>query len=275
MQTTQKYDALREKLKQLGKVAVAFSSGVDSTFLLKTAHEVLGKNVLAVTARSCTFPKRELDEAAAFTKQHGIEHVIVDSEELDIDGFSHNPVNRCFLCKTELFTKIRAIADERNIAHIAEGSNVDDDGDYRPGRQAILELGILSPLRDASLSKNEIRELSKTLGLPTFDKQSFACLSSRFPYGEEITRERLAQINAAEQFLLDNGFKQVRVRFHKELARIETNDDGFQRLADKEFRLEIVRRFKELGFLYIAADLLGYRTGSMNEGLNNGLNIRQ
>jgi uncharacterized protein len=262
-----KHDHLKQYLKELGSVAVAFSSGVDSTFLLKTAHDVLGNNAIAVTGRSHSFPKRELDEASSFALKHGIEHLIVDSEELDIDGFSKNPANRCYLCKTELFTKIRQIAESRNIPHIVEGSNTDDEGDYRPGMQAIKELGILSPLRRAGLSKNEIRSLSDTMGLPTWNKPSFACLASRFPYGESITKERLETIDQAEQFLLDSSLRQVRVRFHGNLARIETDEAGFQFLLDKTHRDAIHRKFQSLGFVYVAVDLLGYRTGSMNEPL--------
>lgn len=263
----QKYAALQTNLRQLERLAVAFSSGVDSTFLLKVAHNVLGNGVLAVTARSCTFPQRELNEAVEFTRKHNIEHIVVDSEELDIDGFSDNPPNRCYLCKSELFGKIRSIAQERGIARIAEGSNIDDNGDYRPGLQAVEELNIVSPLRQANLGKQEIRQLSRELGLPTSDKQSFACLSSRFPYGETITRERLQMIDAAEQFLLDRGFRQVRVRFHGVLARLETDGDGFQLLANPQLRTEIYAKFQEIGFRYVALDLKGYRTGSMNETL--------
>ncbi|MDR0870739.1 MAG: ATP-dependent sacrificial sulfur transferase LarE [Planctomycetaceae bacterium] len=265
---TEKYKTLQENLRQLGSVVVAFSSGVDSTFLLKVAHDVLGQNVIAVTARSCTFPKRELDEAAEFTSRNGIEHIIVDSEELEIDGFSHNPQNRCYLCKSELFGKIRAVADARGIPNVAEGSNADDGGDYRPGLKAVEEFSIISPLRQANLSKQEIRQLSKELGLPTWDKQSFACLSSRFPYGVEITRERLQMIDLAEQFLLDNGFRQVRVRFHGKLARLELDENGFAMLTNRQLREQIYAKFKEIGFDYTSLDLKGYRTGSMNEPAN-------
>jgi uncharacterized protein len=262
-----KHENLKHYLKNLEKVAVAFSGGVDSTFLLATAHDVLGRNVLAVTARSWSFPKRELKEACDFTRQHHIEHILVDSEELEIEGFSQNPVNRCYLCKTELFTKIREIAESRGISHIAEGSNTDDNGDYRPGLQAVAELGVHSPLRRANLSKSEIRRLSNERGLPTWNKQSFACLSSRFPYGEAITKERLAMIDQAEQFLLDAGFRQVRVRYHDQLARIETDENGFRLFSDQSLREKIHRRFREIGFTYTSVDILGYRTGSMNETL--------
>jgi conserved hypothetical protein TIGR00268 len=262
-----KYNDLQAYLKSLNSVAVAFSGGVDSTFLLKVAHDVLGKNAIAVTARSESFPERELSEAEAFAKANGIEHIVIDSEELDIEGFSHNPKNRCYLCKTELFSKIKGIATEKRLENVVEGSNTDDNGDYRPGLLAVSELGIKSPLRFAELSKDEIRELSKELGLPTWNKQSFACLSSRFPYGENITPDRLNMIDQAEQFLLDLGFYQVRVRYHGNLARIETDEAGFDTLLNKEIRTKIHDKFKAIGFTYVSLDLKGYRTGSMNETL--------
>jgi len=264
----QKYEDLKRYLASLGSVAVAFSGGVDSTFLLKVAHGALGGRAIAVTARSCSFPERELNEAARFCEAEGIRHFICDSEELDIDGFSQNPRNRCYLCKSELFTKIWAVARENGISHVAEGSNLDDSGDYRPGLIAVREQGVLSPLRHAGLNKAEIRSLSKALGLPTWDKQPFACLSSRFPYGESITRERLHRIDRAEQLLLDMGLRQVRVRYHGNLARIETDEGGFALLADRARRERVHAAFKEFGFAYVAMDLLGYRTGSMNETLS-------
>jgi len=264
-----KYEKLKNYLQELGSVAIAFSGGVDSTFLLKTAHDVLGDHIIAVTARSCSFPKRELDEAAAFCKKEGIVHIIFNSEEMKIEGFRENPANRCYLCKRELFTKILTIAKEHKILHIAEGSNKDDEGDYRPGLTAVAELGIKSPLSYAELNKREIRLLSKEMNLPTWNKQSFACLSSRFPYGEEINPERLGKIDKAEQFLLDTGFHQVRVRYHGNLARIETDEAGFALMSSPEKREKIYTALKELGFTYIALDLLGYRTGSMNETLTN------
>jgi uncharacterized protein len=267
MDVYEKKENLIRYLKELGSVAVAFSSGVDSTFLLKVAHDTLGDNAIAVTAHSCSFPERELKEAQAFTAQHHITHVICDSEELSIDGFSCNPTNRCYLCKTELFTKITGIAKKRNIRYVAEGSNTDDMGDYRPGLQAVKELGIKSPLRQADLSKADIRLLSREMGLPTWQKQSFACLSSRFVYGEEITEKKLNMVDKAEQLLLDLGFTQVRVRIHGNLARIEISPMEFEKIMEQNCRETVYAKLKEYGFSYVALDLKGYRTGSMNETL--------
>jgi uncharacterized protein len=265
-----KLEQLKNYIKGLGSVAIAFSSGVDSTFLLKVAHDVLGNNAIAVTARSCSFPKRELEEAVNFCKKEGIKHFICDSEELEIEGFSNNPPNRCYLCKRELFEKIIKIAKENNIAYVAEGSNMDDNGDYRPGLVAVAELEVKSPLRAVGLSKSEIRALSKKLGLPTWGKQSFACLSSRFVYGETITEEKLNMVDKAEQLLLDMGFHQIRVRIHDKLARIEVLPDEFEKLIEKDTREEIVSKFKSYGFTYVSMDLAGYRMGSMNETLKKG-----
>ena len=268
-------DALHEKqqhlesyLLGLGSVIVAFSSGVDSTYLLKVAHNVLGEKAIAVTARSCSFPVREFNEAKSFCEAEGIEQIIVDSEELSIEGFSQNPKNRCYLCKHELFTKIRRIAEERGIPYIAEGSNMDDNGDYRPGLIAVAELEIKSPLREAELTKAEIRQLSKEMGLPTWDKQSFACLSSRFVYGETITEEKLSMVDRAEQKLLDLGFHQVRVRIHGNIARIEIDRSEFDKIIQPEIAGPLNQYLHELGFLYVTLDLGGYQMGSMNKTLD-------
>ncbi len=277
MELAGKMDRLRAALQEIGSAAVAFSSGVDSTFLLKVAHEELGNRAVAVTARSCSFPKRELDEAVAFCRTEGIRHEIIDSEELDIPGFVANPPDRCYHCKKAIFGKFLEFARAAGLAAVVEGSNVDDDGDYRPGRRAIRELGrggarpsqvyVASPLHDAGLTKAEIRALSRQMGLPTANKPSFACLASRFPYGERITAEGLARVERAERWLLDAGLglTQLRVRSHGDLARIEVPPDAIPRIAARAE--EIAAALKSFGFAYVALDLQGYRTGSLNETL--------
>ncbi len=260
-----KKQCLEEYLKDLGGVLVAFSSGVDSTFLLKVAHDVLGERAAAVTVRSCLFPKRETDEAAAFCKAEGIEQVVLEADELCIEGFCQNPKNRCYLCKRDLFSKLLQAASQKGLPYVVEGSNLDDEGDYRPGMVAVAELGIKSPLRKAGLTKEEIRVLSRRLGLPTWDKPSYACLASRFVYGEEITREKLSMVDRAEQMLLDLGFRQVRVRIHGNLARIEVERPDFPKMLEKA--AQVNEYLHGLGFLYVSLDLGGYQTGSMNRAL--------
>ena len=252
VEQNKKKEDLENYLKELGSVAVAFFGGVDSTFLLKVAHDTLGEKCIAVTAKSCSFPERELKEAKAFCEKEGIRHLVVESEELDIEGFRHNPKNRCYLCKKELFEKIWKIAKEEHVV-------------------AVAELGIKSPLRASKLNKDDIRALSKDLGLPTWNKQSFACLSSRFVYGEAISEEKLIMVDKAEQLLLDMGFHQVRVRIHGTIARIEILPEEFPKLVEETNRNLITKSFKEYGFTYVTMDLTGYRTGSMNETLNSDL----
>lgn len=260
-----KYEALKTYLMELGSIAVGYSSGVDSTFLIKVAHEILGDKAMAITVASSLFPKREMNEAIKFCQDNGIKHRIIEVDELGIPGFSENPTNRCYICKKDLFTRITEVANSEGISYVAEGSNMDDNGDYRPGLQAVAELGIKSPLRYVELYKDEIRTLSKAMDLPTWEKPSFACLASRFVYGEEITKDKLCMVEQAEDLLLEHGFKQFRVRIHGLVARIEVLPEDLPRFLDASFRSEVVDSLKAYGFTYVSLDLQGYRTGSMNE----------
>ncbi len=264
----QKYNCLRKLISDAGGAVVAFSGGVDSTFLLKVCVELLGNKVLAVTARSDTFPARELNDAVKLAGQMGARHTIITSEELDVPGFSDNPPNRCFLCKHELFSKIKSIANDQDLQWVFDGSNLDDTGDFRPGRMAARRLKVRSPLEEAELTKKDIRSLSRKLKLPTWNKPSFACLSSRFPYNKEITRPALRQVEDAENILWKLGMREFRVRHHDTIARIELGEKEMQTLWGDSIREEIVNQIKSLGYHYVTLDLQGYRTGSMNETLN-------
>jgi uncharacterized protein len=266
-----KLNQLKSNLIKMKSVAIAYSGGADSTFLVNVSYNELGKNAIAVTATSSTYPQRELKQAIDFTKKLGINHIIISSEETEIDEFSKNPSNRCYYCKKELFTKIKQIANDEKINFVLDGSNVDDESDYRPGMKALKELGIVSPLKDVGLTKKDIKELSQDMKLDTWNKPAFACLASRFPYGTKITKSRLKMIEKAEDYIRNIGVEQFRVRFHNEMARIEVLKEDFPKIIDNSE--EINREFKKLGFNYITLDIEGYRTGSMNEVLKNEKNV--
>lgn len=270
----EKLELLKHIIRKKGSAAVAFSGGVDSTFLIRVAKEVLGDKLIAVTASSSTYPERELNEAIKYAKDFGVKHIIISSEELDIEGFASNPKNRCYYCKKELFTKVKEVALENGIEYVFDGSNLDDNGDYRPGMLAAKELLVISPLKEAGLTKKDIRDLSKEYGLATWNKPAFACLSSRFPYGNKITLPKLKMIDKAEQFLLDMGIRQVRVRHHGEIARIEVAPEEREKFFNIEFMDKISSKFKEIGFIYTTLDIAGYRTGSMNEVLKEEEKIK-
>jgi uncharacterized protein len=262
-----KLDQLENILRQTSGVLVAFSAGVDSTFLLKVAHRALGDRAVALTASSPTAPPGELEAAKEFTRGLGCRHIVVDSHELANPSFSQNPANRCFFCKDELYRICRDQARHIGVDAIVDGTNLDDLKDHRPGLKAAAAFRIRHPLVEAQLTKEDIRRYSRQLSLPTWDKPSSPCLSSRFPYGTEITLERLKQVGACEVFLKELRFREFRVRYHGDLARIEVAPDELTRLMEKSTREAVVRRFKELGFNYVSLDLQGYRTGSLNEAL--------
>ncbi len=266
MDATTKYEDLKAIIKELGRVVVCYSGGVDSTLLLKVGVDVLGKeNVLALIARSDTYPEQEITEAVAFARTLGVAYEVIVTDEMEDESYLRNTKERCYHCKQHLFGRVKDSASQRGFVHVAEGSNVDDQGDYRPGRRAGRELGIKSPLLEAGLTKGDIREISKQLGLPTHNKPSLACLASRIPYGTRIETDVLKRIEGSEQFLRGLGLGQVRVRYHGQVARIEVTEEDFDKVM--AHRDEIGDALNKLGFLYVTLDLKGYRTGSMNEGL--------
>ena len=260
----QKKESLISDLKTLDSLLIAFSGGVDSSFLLVIAHQVIGENVLAATASSATYPYREQIEAIEFVKKRGIRHIIFKSDEVNLPEFASNSPERCYYCKKLLSFELKKIADEQGINHIALASNMDDLGDYRPGMEATREMGIIEPLIKAQLTKEEIRYLSKEMGLPTWDKPAMACLASRIPYGEPVTQEKLKMVEEAENLLIDRGFDQCRVRHFDSIAKIEVHPNELLKIIGKDIREEIVRRYREIGFLYVTIDLEGYVTGSLN-----------
>jgi uncharacterized protein len=265
-------EKLKKILGQTGGVVVAYSGGVDSTFLLKVAYDVLGERVIAVTARSQTYPHREYLEARRLAKKMGVKHITVQTDELGISNFSNNPPDRCYHCKTELFRRLWQVAERNGIRYVVDGANLDDNLDYRPGSVAAGECHVRSPLKEAHLGKEQIRLLSRELGLSTYNKPSFACLASRFEYGEKITEGKLKVVDRLESYLRECGLSQVRVRCHNNIARIEISMDEMDRIMKNEIREEVIRKFKRAGFLYVTLDMEGYNTGSMNRvlGRKNG-----
>jgi uncharacterized protein len=261
----QKYQKLQDIIRQMGSVVVAYSGGVDSTFLAFACNAVLKNKSLAITAVSETYPQKEHEEALAFAKQLGLNHRIIHTSELSSEEFSRNPVNRCYYCKQELFKKLREIADKEDVPDVLDGTTLSDEGDYRPGRKAACELKVRSPLAEAGLTKKEVRELSQLLNVPSWDKPAYACLASRFPYGEEITVTKLKRVEEAEVLLHQLGFKVCRVRSHQNIARIEVETSQLTNLINQ--REPIVTKLQDLGFNYVTLDLEGYRSGSMNKNI--------
>jgi uncharacterized protein len=274
MEPTAKVERLRGLLTEIPSALVAFSGGVDSSFLLRVAAEVLGPRCIAFTTVSPTTPADDLEDARRLAAALGVEHVVVDANELDIPGYAENPINRCYFCKDNLFTLCLAEARRRDLAAVLDGANLDDLGDHRPGLQAAAEQGVRHLLVEAGLAKADVRAASRALGLATWDRPSSPCLSSRFPYGTRITGERLARVEAAERFLRGRGFRELRVRFHDTVARLEVPPADMPRLLEPATRAAVVEELRRLGFLYVALDLQGFRSGSLNDALSGPENTK-
>jgi uncharacterized protein len=264
----QKYSALQAIIRQYQRVIVGYSAGVDSTLLLKATFDLLGKNVLAVTAVSPSYPRRELEEALGFVKQHQITHRLINTKEFNLELFSRNSPDRCYHCKSELYQKLQAIAAAENYDAVFDGSNADDASDFRPGSRAVREQKAISPLKQAGLTKDEIRVLSRSLKLPTSNKFASPCLSSRFPYGTKITPEKMAQVEEAENFIRGIGFDPCRVRYLDETARIEVDEVAMNKMMEPHIRKQVASGLKKIGFKYVTLDLQGFRSGSLNEVLS-------
>ncbi|MCR5452062.1 MAG: ATP-dependent sacrificial sulfur transferase LarE [Lachnospiraceae bacterium] len=266
--TKEKYDELKEYISSFGSGAVAYSGGTDSTFLLYVAKKALGRNLIAVISVSSLIPEYEVREAKDYCKTLGVKQLSIEQDILDIEGFSANPTDRCYLCKNEIFKNIKRIALKENMNAIFEGSNADDESDYRPGCKALKELGIISPLQKVGLTKKEIRELSRLKNIPMWDKPSSACLASRIPYGEEVNENKLKMIEKCENYLRELGFRQYRVRHYGLMAKVEILPEDFDKFMEEKTRFMVEQYFKHVGFVHIALDISGFKSGKMNEGLD-------
>ena len=271
MKLIEKQQLLKSNLKSMESVLVAFSGGVDSTLVLAVAHSVLGKNVLAVTAQSPSLPKRELSATVDLANQIGVEHLIIQTNEMSSQNYKKNPIDRCYYCKSELYSKLEKIAEDKNLNHIVNGINLDDMGDHRPGIGAAHEADVKSPLCDANFSKQDVRDYSLKLGLSTWDKPAMACLSSRIPYGQEVTEKKLSMIEQAEDILLAMGFKQMRVRHHGDIARIELCKEDISRFFSQDLADTVQRKFQDIGFGFTTVDIAGFKSGRLNETIDQKL----